>query len=180
MAERIIISLVVVGIYFGILLWLYSDAEENYNTGCLWVILVLFFNFPALAIYLIFFKLQNLRTDSNHRATNRNEDFSIRAQYIPKPRKGRDPTSASGGTMAGFTPADPDFTDTTLDRMIEDGKFSDARDYLDDMLRVAKELNDQKGHTNYLAYRTKIAQAQKKGAKKWKYDPSDTDSFTRY
>ncbi|MCX6645210.1 MAG: hypothetical protein NTY09_02455 [bacterium] len=181
MAGHLILSILFMALYIGLLFWVFNDAEENFNAGCLWAILVFFFNLPALAIYLIIFKPTASLPARAHKAVDRNEDFSIRQQYMTnKPRKGRDPSLDTGGTMAGFTPPDSDFSDPALDELIEAGKFSDARDYLDDMLRVAKELNDQKGYSNYANYKSKIGQAQKTVSKKWKYDSSDSNNNLRF
>lgn len=163
-----------------IIIWIYNDAETHNNTGLIWVLLVIFFQFPAIVVYLVLFRGASLGPARQHKAIGRNEDFIIRAKYTARYKKGRGQTGDTGGTMAGTAPVDIEFSDITLDRLLEDGKLSDARAYLEDMLRIAKDMSDEEGLKNYSSYQTKIASAQKRGTKKTRFKTSDSDPYTRF
>lgn len=156
-----IISLIGFVIWILVLVWVYNDAEANGNGGCLWVFLVWFFGLVGLAVYLIFFHPSPV--PRRHRATNRNADFLYRAQYCSPGRSGSGPgplpsTWGSDPQGSGATP-DADFRDDELERLINAGKFSEARAYLRDMLSIAREMNDAKGMANYRQYEIRIARA---------------------
>lgn len=167
-------------IHIAIIIWIYNDAETHNNTGLIWVLLVIFFPFLAVVVYLVLFRGASIGPARQHKAVGRNEDFNIRAKYTARYKKGRGTTGDTGGTMAGTAPAVIDFTDITLDRLLEDGKLSDARAYLEDMLQVAKDMNDEEGLKNYSSYQTKIASAQKRGTKKTRFKTADSDPFSRF
>lgn len=163
-----------------IIIWIYNDAETHNNTGLFWVLLVFIFQFPAVVVYLVLFRGASIGPARQHKAIGRNEDFIIRAKYTARYKKGRGRTPDTGGTMAGTAPVEIDFTDITLDRLLEDGKLSDARAYLEDMLQIAKDMNDRESYKNYSSYQAKIASAQKRGTKKTKFKTTDSDPFSRF
>jgi hypothetical protein len=163
-----------------IIIWIYNDAETHNNTGLLWVLLVFIFQFPAVVVYLVLFRGASIGPARQHKAIGRNEDFNIRAKYTANYKKGRGTTGDTGGTMAGTAPAVIDFSDITLDRLLDDVKLSYARVYLEDILQIAKDMNDEDGLKNYSSYQTKIASAQKRGVKKTRFKTADSDSYTRF
>ncbi|MFH1675506.1 MAG: hypothetical protein ABIC40_00675 [bacterium] len=133
-----------------ILSWVYNDAETNGNSGCLWAFLVFFFGIWALAVYLFFIKGPSA---APHRSSvDRSSDLQYRAQ------------SRGSGQFSEPTPikADASYYDPELDRMIENGDFKGAREYLRDMQKMAREMNDSKALANYAAYEQRIARAASK------------------
>jgi hypothetical protein len=159
-----VISLV---IWIAILVWVYNSAEENFNAGCLWFIIVFLFPFLGLVIYLIVY-LTSQRPAPRHRAVNRNADFNIRAAYTDRngSSSGQPPSGQwghAGGSSRGIKP-DPAFRDEDLDRMIAAGRLSEAREYLRDMKSLAREMNDTTTLNNYSQYDRKIANASRKSS----------------
>jgi hypothetical protein len=80
----------------------------------------------------------------------------------------------SGNYSTGMTnpnppvSADPAFFDEQLDRLIADSEFREARNYLNDMIKIAKEMNDQKALANYRKYEKKISDAASRSTiRKW-------------
>lgn len=160
-AFSLIWSLIGFVIWLLVIGWIYSDAEAQARSGCLWAALFFFFGFLALAIYLIFF--HGISALDRHRAVNRGNDLGYRSMYRqPQPDAGTWKAPNMWGTAsAASTPAtaDPDFRDLELDRLIKEGKLSEAREYLRDMINVAKEMGDSKGLANYRQYESRISRA---------------------
>lgn len=150
-------------VWIAILFWVYSSAEDNFNSGCLWFIIVFIFGFLGLIVYLIVYI--SSRRASGHRAVDRNADLNVRAIY----RNGSGPQSPSGQwgqsapTSRGIKP-DPNFRDEDLDRLIEAGKLAEAREYLRDMKSLAREMNDTTTLNNYNQYDRKIATASRQSS----------------
>jgi hypothetical protein len=67
--------------------------------------------------------------------------------------------------------ADPDFSDEKLDRLIEDGDLSEAREYLRQMLKIARETKDKQGEANYRIYREKLQAANLESAPPQRMEP---------
>jgi hypothetical protein len=150
-------------LWIALLCWIYSDAEANGYSGCLWAILFLFFNLPALVVYLVFFHGISAPR-AFHRAVSRNDDLLYRSQN----RTARLSSAGAGQYASGWGNTvepvsmgrpDPDFRDETLDRLIAANKLSEARTYMKDMISVAREMNDQRGASNYRQYEQRISQA---------------------
>ncbi len=141
-------------------IWIYFDAEIHNQDGAIWLILVVFLNILALLTYLIFFRSAR-QIISLHKATNRNEDFLIRGQHITG-KSGHGKTMAGDmRTTSGLRP-DPKFEDLELMQLIKSGKLSKARSYLNDMLQLAREMNDMQGVANYGPYEELITIKMKK------------------
>lgn len=146
-----------------LLFWIYNNAEENGHGGCLWVILVLFFGYAALAVYLIFFSgfISNRQTPG----PKRNEDLKYRSMYRAEPASA---TSKFPNTYGEVSPmqsgvsADSSFQDETLERLIRNGRIKDARDHYNDMVSIAKEMGDRQQVANYKKYDSRIKTAWKK------------------
>ena len=150
-------------IWFAVLGWVYNDAEENGHGGCLWVLIVAIFGFLGLAIYLIFFHGFPSRSAGRRRPAGRGEDLLVRSQY----RGGGQAPSGQWEHTAprpGALKADPGFRDEDLDRLIEQGKFTQAREYLRDMKKLAKEMDDATTLTNYSQYEERIARASRQSS----------------
>ena len=145
-----IISLI---IHIMILMWVYSDAEANGNSGCLWAILVFFFGIWALAIYLIF--IRGVSAIPRRSAVDRNMDLQYRSQTRQSPARTPDRSRVE---------ADANYYAPELDRLIELRKFSEARSYLNDMQKMAREMNDLKALANYASYEARISQAARTGS----------------
>jgi hypothetical protein len=65
--------------------------------------------------------------------------------------------ASTGGPAPAEVVADPEFVDDYLDGLIADGRLREARAHMNDMLQVAREMNDKKGIANYRKYEKKIA-----------------------
>ena len=153
-------------IWIAILFWVYNNAEENYNAGCLWTLVVLVFGFLGLVIYLIV--MFSPQRAPRHYAVDRNADFNVRAIYRDgtAASPGRPPSGQWGhpaGSSRGLKP-DPGFRDEDLDRLISSGRLSEAREYLRDMKSLAREMNDTTTLNNYSQYDQKIASASRQSS----------------
>jgi len=139
-----------------LVIWVYTDADEHGQDGLLWAILVFFLGIPAVIVYVLFFR-QGIAPPIRHKAVNRNEDFLIRAKYTSRARR----SSANGDSGAKSAPGGPDagFVDPEVERMIADGRFADARRYVDDMIKIAREMSDRKAEADWRRYTNRIAQA---------------------
>ncbi len=67
--------------------------------------------------------------------------------------------------------ADPYFKDDKLEELMAASRFADARDYLRDMLKIAREMGNRQAELNFETYMTKIDAAQLK-AKQTKHETS--------
>ena len=56
-------------------------------------------------------------------------------------------------------PPDPDFRDDFLDGLIDDGRLSEARKYLREMIEMARSMHDETGLRNYAQYEPRINKA---------------------
>ncbi len=148
-----------IGAIFQVLLviWVYMDADEHGQDGFIWAVIVLFFGLPALVVYFLFFR-QGIAPPRKHKAVSRSEDFTIRARYTGGRGK-QDMVGSNGNRREAGVAADPDFTDPDLDRLIAQGKLSEAREWLNDMVEIAKEMNDSKAVRNYRQYQARIDRA---------------------
>ena len=154
-----IVWLIIAFIELAIIVWIYNDAESNYNSGCLWLILVWFFGPLALIAYLIISFRDKRIVD--HRAVNRSDDFEYRSRYRPSTR----PTPIIYGAKLSqpeISSPDPGFVDEAAEKLIRDGKLSEARQHVKDMMAVAREMSDQRMIANYRKYEAKIAEASKR------------------
>ncbi len=128
-------------------IWIYNDAEEHNQDGIVWAIMVFVFTIPALMIYFLFFR-QGIAPPVKHKAISRNEDFLIRAKYASHKSNGSERSQDDTG-----------FSDPELDRLIEAGKLSEARAHLEEMVKIAREMNDNETVRNYSRYRSRIVAA---------------------
>jgi hypothetical protein len=151
-SSGIYVLAVIIGliIRIAIVSWVYNDAQERGNNGCLWAILVFISPLLALVIYLIFFR----GTGRRHEAINRNDDFTYRAKGMH---------GNLGLPADSSSKADSNYYDAELDKLIDLGDFSGARSYLRDMQKMAREMNDKKALANYSVYEQRITQAQASG-----------------
>ena len=149
-----------------LLFWIYGDAEENGQSGCLWVILVMIFSYPALIVYLLLFHgMPAMRRPSSPR---RDEDLQYRSMYrseISDPGTKYPNTWGEPSKMVSAPKGDADFFDEELDKLIMAGKISEARKYMRDMISMAKEMGDSKGMANYKLYESRINRAAGSGAR---------------
>jgi len=156
-----IFGFIILLVHIAILAWVYSDANEKGHSGCLWAFLVFFFGLFALAAYLIFF--HGFPATTSHRAVDRSEDLQYRSKYRgAAPPSGSWQSSGQWGQPSAMTSAptaDPGFRDDELDKLISEGKLTEARAYLRDMQAVAREMGDTKGLANYRLYEGKISRA---------------------
>lgn len=146
-------------LWLAMLGWVYNDATEKGHGGCIWLFLVFIFGFTGLAVYLIFF--HGMPAIGNYRATRRNEDLQYRSMYRSPEPDSRASGNAWGQTSPMLTTpmGDPGFFDEELDRLIKDGQYNEARDYLNDMKSMAREMDDLKGLANYQQYEERITGA---------------------
>lgn len=137
-------------------IWVYIDAENNYNSGCMWAIAIWFFFPIALPAYLII-SFRDKQT-VKHSKVDRADDIGYRAMYTSRKYQKPEYTSSYGSS----TKSDPDFVDEELEKLIRFGKLSEARLYLKDMLDVAREMNDELMQANYRRYEARITELGRK------------------
>ncbi|MCK4720997.1 PLDc_N domain-containing protein [bacterium] len=132
------------------------------NTGqdpVVWGLIVLFFNLPGLLVYF-FIARANFAPTRKHKAISRTQDVEIRARYASR---GDPDELATLGTMApnpGGIPeskGDFGFVDENLEKLINEGKFSEAKTYHDDLVAVANEMNDRDTIRNLKRYEIRIS-----------------------
>ena len=66
-----------------------------------------------------------------------------------------------------------DFHDEELDRLIDKGEYREAREYLDNQLRMAKEMGDVEGQHNYSKYHALITQVSMEDTRRLGYSEDD-------
>lgn len=148
------------GILFAIVVMV--DCGSTGQDPVIWGILVLIFNLPAFIIYFAVARLE-ISPTRKHKAISRTEDLAIRAKYTSK---GDPDERATMGTMAskfGGIPESrgtPGFVDETLEKFLTEGKVGEARQYYEDLIAVAKEMNDRETVRNLRKYELKIKEAQ--------------------
>ncbi len=150
------VGVVALAIIIAMLWATYSLAESHNKNGCVWMVIVFIFGIWGFAIFIIYI----LVTGS--------QEKRARDQYGGRPGTygGRPPTTGYGGPSQPYgapqqmkVEADTGFRDYELDDLIENGQLSEARKYLTDMLKMAKEMGDDKGYANYKQYEKRITAA---------------------
>lgn len=132
------------------------------NTGqdpVIWGLIVLFFNLPGLLVYF-FIARANFAPTRKYKAISRADDIEIRARYASR----GDPADlATHGTMASNFGGIPEskgnfnFVDENLEKLIDAGKFMEAKTYHDDLVAVANEMNDRDTIRNLKRYEIRIS-----------------------
>jgi hypothetical protein len=143
-------------IYFVLMLvWLviailvYREAEKFGMNGCLWAAVVFFFGLIGVIIYVIVSRLER-----NAQARGAPTGYGARTGIPGGPQPG--PALYSTTTS---TAPDPGFRDEQLDELIDEGRLGEARNYLREMIQMAREMNDMKGIRNYSQYEVRINKA---------------------
>lgn len=99
---------------------------------------------------------------------------------FPRYRYGRE-TGLPPPIISPHVKPDPDFRDDELERIISEGRLSDARKYLEGQIQMAREMRDKKTEINYRQYERKITEAamQPKRLKPWDDDaPNDGEDYS--
>jgi hypothetical protein len=135
--------------------WVYSDALDKGYDGITWFVLVWFFNIPALLIYIIFFR--GIAPAPMHKATKNEWDVAIRSGF----RKQEEAEQARASS-------ENKFTDEKLDKLIETGKFAEAREYVRDIIKVSAEMKDTITPANYSRYLSRLEKFGDVGSRKVK------------
>ena len=144
-----------VGVSVVIAVWLYFDAEEHSMDGITWAVLGFFLNILAVIIYLAFYRGYVGRA-REHKAIHGDGDILHWKQFgTDRPGTRASQTGSAPGVLDG----DRDFIDDEVEALIEQGQFAKAREYVNDMIKMAKEMNDSQGVKNYKLYLTAIAEA---------------------
>jgi len=146
-----------------LLLWgyiayrVYEDAEKKGLPAWPWAIFVFAFGLIPVVIYLLVARNYPIRGQGG---------FGRGA--IGYGASGQLPQvwgTSTGGHAAAEVAADPEFVDDYLDGLIADGRLREARAHMNDMLQVAREMNDKKGIANYRKYEKKIATSAYRGSR---------------
>ena len=153
-----------IGYLLVIVLWIYiatrvyHRAEELGMSATLWAIIVFLFSLLAL---LIFWAVSS--DVARKQAAGGTAGYPIHSGVYGGQSAGQAPAPE-----ARTGPPDPDFRDEHLEELIEDGKLSEARKYLREMINMAREMNDQTGLRNYANYEPKINKAAMEGTRRRK------------
>ena len=70
---------------------------------------------------------------------------------------------AANSPAAVQVSADPDFSDSHIDSLIQRGDLKEARKQVAEMMQMAKEMGDKKGMANYRKYEAIISRASTQG-----------------
>lgn len=130
-----------------LIVWIYGDAELHGQDGAFWAVIVLFFSLPGAMVYFFFFR----------------HGFAIK--FGKKPAESRPPRAVHPVVPRGPTQPDTGFFDEELDLLISEGRFDDARAYLEKTVRIMREMGDEKGLANYLQYEWRIERAASQSAR---------------
>jgi hypothetical protein len=137
--------------------YVYSKAEEYGQSGCLWAIFGFLFPLPTIIVFLIV----NSGKGGQGRGRGRDEYYTASGVYGGK--------AAPPPPTASSTP-DPDFRDDHLEELITDGRLGEARTYLREMIKMAREMSDMKGVRNYAQYEAKINKAAMSSTRRHRED----------
>ncbi len=146
-------------LWLGVIAWIFNDAEEKGHMGCLWAFILVATGPIGMAVYLLFF--HGVTASGNRHSPRQAEDLRLRSIYRKPAGGSNDPDRAAGHTLpiAMGAEGDPTFRDEDLELLIRAGMLVEAREYLEEMKAVAREMNDMKGLANYSRYDRKVAQA---------------------
>ena len=138
---------------FALLGFVWYKAEEYGMDSMTWLIAVFIFGPLAFAIFVILILIQG---KGPKRA--REEAHAPRAsKYQHRAQAQSQPSSLPAEETSARV--DMEFRDEQLDRLIEEGRFSKAREYLRDMIQIAREMNDETSLRNYSQYEVRINKA---------------------
>ena len=144
-----------------LLVYIYNDAEERYNSGCFWVIIIFFFSWFGIIYYFVMRYFFERKTT----AQTLGEQFPIDTSHMGK--FGRGIAGQSGPDMSKKTvfgkenPDAPEFRDYHAEELIEEAKYDEAEKYLRDMAAIAKKDEDAKRITTYRYYFNRIQELKK-------------------
>ena len=135
------------------------DCGETGQDPVAWGLIVLFFNLPGLLVYF-FIARANFAPTRKYKAISRVDDEKIRDLYASR----GDPADlATQGTMASNLGGIPEskgnisFVDENLEKLLDEGKFREAKTYHDDLVAVANEMNDPDTIRNLKKYEIRIS-----------------------
>ena len=144
-----------VAIQVGLLAFVYYKAEQYGMDAMLWLVLVFIFGPVAFGLFLllILFQTRGPRRLEREGMPPGRVKYKRKAEYMSLPSQ---PLPA----------ATDDFYDERLERLIQDGRLSEAREYLRDMIQVAREMKDEAALRHYSRYEPKINKAAMDNTKK--------------
>jgi len=161
-----VIDLVLVGVLFFapliFLVWIYNDADERYNSGCFWVIIILIFNWFGIIYYFV----MRYFFERKYSVPTLDEKFPLHTSHLGKFGRGiigkSDRGSEDKKTMHGGPdwPDAPEFRDSHAEDLIEQRKFDEAEAYLRDMAKIARADDDEKRITTYRYYYKKMTDSR--------------------
>jgi hypothetical protein len=146
-----------------LLLWLfiaysvYTDARKRGLPAWPWAIFVFLTGLIVLLIYYLVSRNYPIINEGEFSRAGAGTGFS---GQLPNTWG-----SPKGGQSAGDVTADPEFVDDYLEQLIREGRLREARAHMNDMLQVAREMNDKKGIANYKKYERKIASSSQSGSR---------------
>jgi len=162
-----VIDLVLVGVLFFapliFLVWIYNDADERYNSGCFWVVIILIFNWFGIIYYFV----MRYFFERKYSVPTLDEKFPLHTSHLGKFGRGiigkSDRGSEDKKTMHGGPdwPDAPEFRDYHAEDLIEQRKFDEAEAYLRDMAKIARADDDEKRITTYRYYYKKMTDLRK-------------------
>ncbi len=135
--------------------WVYIDAQDRDQVGVLWALICFVLPIIGLAIYLLIFHTGQGKA---HQAINRNEEFQLRSTHRQSllPKSKAPPPRHQARQPENESIPDNEFYDEELDRLISESSFRSAREYLRDMIEMAKEMRDSQMLANYEQYNARI------------------------
>lgn len=144
-----VIELLVLALWIFIATRVYHRAEELDMNATVWAIVVFLFGIIALIIFMF----------ASWGAANAQKQRGMAGYPVRGGVYGGQPTGQGPMPAARTGPPDPDFRDEWLDELITDGKLSEARKYLREMIDMARSMGDQTGVRNYAQYEPRINKA---------------------
>ena len=150
-----ILDLVLVFIVFLLpiiaLIWIYNDAEERYNAGCLWVVVIVLFSWFGI----IFYFLMRYFTRGGETSQSYESRFPTGGRDLGKLGRGV-PGAHTYESREDNWPDAPEFRDYRAEELIDDGKYEEAETYLKDMAAMARKEGAEKRITTYRFYYGKL------------------------
>ena len=127
----------------------YVDAEKRGLPAVPWAIAVFLTGLIVLLIYHLIARNYPVRNQG---------DFGFSRSGFSQSGQNTGTWQGPKGGQSGANPVpDSNFVDDHLERLIEDGNSREARAHLNDMLQLAREMNDKQAMANYRKYEKRIA-----------------------
>lgn len=154
----ILFTLGSLALFVWVAFWIYGDADDHGQNGCLWLLLWVMFGWWALIVYLFIRGPAGRDTsvptlDEFYKEDRSQFDrFGRGAQSGAVREKVREPEPV---------PDAPEFTDHHVEELIEERSYDEAEKYLREMIAIARDEGDEKRIDTYRYYYDHLKKSEK-------------------